>query len=102
MPAYWARPPREPAELTAAAFDRTFDWRWRRTSYSDITAGTYDARVASEPEEGEEADVIDEPSTAAPPTTTTAADRGSMATPSLLAEMPVGVHVGTLIPRVLD
>jgi exodeoxyribonuclease V beta subunit len=100
MPAYWARPPREPAELAAAVFDRALDWRWRRTSYSDITAGTYDARVASEPEE---ADVTDEPSTAMPPPATTAtADRGSMATPSLLAEMPVGVHVGTLVHRVLD
>jgi exodeoxyribonuclease V beta subunit len=100
MPAHWARPPREPTELTAAVFDRTFDWRWRRTSYSDITAGTYDARVASEPEE---ADLTDEPSTPTPrPATATSAEHGSMATPSLLAEMPVGVHVGTLIHRVLD
>ena len=40
-----------PAELAAARFDRDLDWRWRRTSYSDITAGAYEARVASEPEE---------------------------------------------------
>ena len=54
----WSDPPREPAELAAARFDRALDWRWRRTSYSDITAGTYEARVASEPEE---AVVDDEP-----------------------------------------
>ena len=42
---------REPAELSARRFDRDLDWRWRRTSYSDITAGAYEARVASEPEE---------------------------------------------------
>ena len=30
----------QPAELSAARFDRDLDWRWRRTSYSDITAGT--------------------------------------------------------------
>ena len=40
-----------PPELSAARFDRELDWRWRRTSYSDITAGSYEARVASEPEE---------------------------------------------------
>ena len=37
--------------LSAARFDRTLDRRWRRTSYSDITAGAHEARVASEPEE---------------------------------------------------
>ena len=48
----WARPRRASrAELDAARFDRELDWRWRRTSYSDITAGAYEARVASEPEE---------------------------------------------------
>ena len=39
------------ASCRAARFDRDLDWRWRRTSYSDITAGSYEARVASEPEE---------------------------------------------------
>ena len=47
----WAGVARAPAELDAAAFDRELDWRWRRTSFSDITAGAYEARVASEPEE---------------------------------------------------
>ena len=35
----------------AARFDRELDRRWRRTSYSDLTAGAHEARVASEPEE---------------------------------------------------
>ena len=39
------------SELSASSFDRDLDWWWRRTSFSDITAGTYEARVASEPEE---------------------------------------------------
>ena len=30
---------------TAARFDRRLDLRWRRTSYSDITAGAHEARV---------------------------------------------------------
>ena len=51
MPMSWSGSPRKPAELSAARFDRELDWRWRRTSFSDITAGVYEARVASEPEE---------------------------------------------------
>ena len=51
LPASWSGSPREPAELSAARFDRELDWRWRRTSFSDITAGVHEARVASEPEE---------------------------------------------------
>ena len=63
------RPPRAPGGLVgrtararravgAAAFDRALDRDWRRTSYSDITAASHEARVASEPEE---AVVTDEP-----------------------------------------
>ncbi|MGI8594934.1 MAG: UvrD-helicase domain-containing protein, partial [Solirubrobacteraceae bacterium] len=101
LPGAWAGPPAESAQLSAAVFDRSLDWRWRRTSYSDITAGTYEARVTSEPEE---AVVTDEPPLPmpAPIATPTTADSGSMATPSLLGEMPVGIHVGTLVHRVLE
>ena len=51
------------ADLDAAAFGRELDLRWRRTSFSDITAGAYEARVASEPEE---VLLSDEPDAAAP------------------------------------
>ena len=54
---------RRPRDLDAAAFDRELDLRWRRTSFSDITAGAYEARVASEPEE---VLLADEPDAAAP------------------------------------
>jgi exodeoxyribonuclease V beta subunit len=98
LPAEWAGPLAAPAELGAASFERGLDWRWRRTSYSDITAGTYEPWVASEPEE---AVVTDEP--AVP---TAAADDpspdGALSTPSLLGDMPVGVRVGTLVHRVLE
>ena len=101
LPTAWSGPLGKPAELSAAAFDRMLDWRWRRTSYSDITAGTYEARVASEPEE---AGVVDEP--AAPVVVASGAvgpsAAGGMSTPSLLGGMPVGVHVGTLVHRVLE
>jgi len=64
----WADAVPEPAALSAALFDRSLDWRWRRTSYSDITAGAWEARVASEPEV---AVVTDEPALgAAPPAPT--------------------------------
>ena len=86
------------SELSASSFDRELDWWWRRTSFSDITAGTYEARVASEPEE---AVVDDESAPHAPPVE----DDGAAdlrAVPSLLADMPVGVEVGTLVHRVFE
>ena len=51
LPIAWSEAALEPAELRAARFDRPLDRDWRRTSYSDITAETHEARVASEPEE---------------------------------------------------
>ena len=86
------------SELSASSFDRTLDLWWRRTSFSDITAGTYEARVASEPEE---AVVDDESAPHAPPVADDGAD-ALRAVPSLLAEMPVGVEVGTLVHRVFE
>jgi exodeoxyribonuclease V beta subunit len=89
LPAAWSGPPPEPAELTAAAFERQLDRRWRRTSFSDITSGAYEARVASEPEEPVVADE--------PPAAVRAA-----AGDTPLAAMPVGVDVGTFVHRVLE
>ena len=86
------------SSLSASSFDRELDWWWRRTSFSDITAGTYEARVASEPEEPV---VDDESAPHAPPVEDDGADE-LRAVPSLLAEMPVGVEVGTLVHRVFE
>ncbi|MFX3793515.1 hypothetical protein ACJBQ4_10820, partial [Streptococcus suis] len=47
----WAGDPRSPASLEAHRFGRRLDSQWRRTSYSGITAGTHDERVASEAED---------------------------------------------------
>ena len=44
-----SRPPPRPA--SSPRLRRGIDWTWRRTSFSDITAGSYEATVASEPEE---------------------------------------------------
>ncbi len=98
-PRPWAGMARAPAALDAAAFARELDWRWRRTSFSDITAGAYEARVASEPEE---ALLSDEPDAAAPPPAASEGDDALRAVPAVLAEMGVGVRVGTLVHRVLE
>jgi exodeoxyribonuclease V beta subunit len=106
LPTHWSSDLSPDTPLSVAAFDRGLDWRWRRTSYSDITAGAHDARVTSEPEE---VVVEDEPPPVAAPARAVAggADAGGdaaalRATPSLLAGMPVGVHVGTLVHRVFE
>jgi exodeoxyribonuclease V beta subunit len=98
-PASWSRALGRHAELAAAAFDRDLDVRWRRTSFSAMTAGTYEARVTSEPEETV---VSDEPDAATPLPGAAEAHDGSLTAPSLLAGMPVGVHVGTLVHQVLE
>ena len=65
LPVAWSPPLPAPAELAAATFARELDRRWRRTSYTDITAAAHDARVASEPEETTLDDEPDEPIEAA-------------------------------------
>ena len=97
--ATWAGPAKDPAPLAAAAFDREIDRRWRRTSYSDISAGTHEARVASEPEEGV---VTDEPDEAAPAAPAPDPGHPARAVPSPLAAMPVGMRVGTFVHDVLE
>ena len=95
LPRAWSRPPRGPAELRAAAFERELDTEWRRTSFSDITAGTWEARVASEPEEPLLADEPEEPRPAAPAA-------GRDAEPVPLDTMPVGARVGTVVHEVFE
>ena len=99
LPVAWGGTPLEPGELTASRFDRELDRRWRRTSYSDITADAHDARVASEPEE----DVTDdEPAPAATPPASPDGDEALRAVASPLAGMPAGVEIGTFVHRVLE
>ncbi len=94
MPAGWSGVPVALEELAAAEFDRQLDARWRRTSYSDITASAHDAvLVGSEPEHEV---VSDEPPV---PVSIAAADGGP---PSLLEQMPVGARVGTFVHNVLE
>ena len=99
--ATWDDPQPPTPGLVAARFDRVLDWGWRRTSYSDITAGAHEARVSSEPEEHlvtDEGDAADPP-----PVVEDGADADALrAVPSLLADMPFGAHVGTFVHGVFE
>jgi exodeoxyribonuclease V beta subunit len=97
----WSEPVTPPSALSAAVFERVLDRRWRRTSYSDITAGAYEARVTSEPEERVVTDE-DQPGAPAAPADTRPEEEPLHAVPSLLAGMPAGVRVGTFVHRVLE
>ena len=88
------------AALVAAVFDRTLDARWRRLSYSSITAGAYEARVASEVEEAAGADDAADERPAAGPAEAGAG--GPQAVPSLLSDLPAGTRIGTLVHQVLE
>ncbi|MGH2913876.1 MAG: UvrD-helicase domain-containing protein [Solirubrobacteraceae bacterium] len=98
-PSAWSPPLQAPAELAAAELERTLDSCWRRTSYTDITAGAHEAWVTSEPEEPI---LVDEPSAAlaseaAPPLQTPAEDA-----PLALADAPAGVQFGTFVHLVMQ
>jgi exodeoxyribonuclease V beta subunit len=95
--ARWAAPPDDDAALAVASFTRALDERWRRTSYTALTAGTYEARVGSEPEE---AVVLDEPPAGAPLPATP--DDPALLRPLPLGDVPHGVEFGTFVHRVLE
>jgi exodeoxyribonuclease V beta subunit len=101
--AHWAGPPHADADLEAARFDRSLDGKWRRTSYSGITEGAHDARVASEAEQDVVADE-DEVPVLVPADDEGADPAGDDArSRSLpLATMPGGRDVGTFVHSVLE
>jgi exodeoxyribonuclease V beta subunit len=104
VPTTWRQPLGDIAELYVSTFDRDLDLRWRRTSYSDITAAVHEAWVTSEPEEPL---IGDEPP--APEAVATAVDDAAVndvvtdgGQPLALAAMPFGAEVGTFVHRVLE
>jgi exodeoxyribonuclease V beta subunit len=90
------------AALGVAAFTRDLDVRWRRTSYSDITAGSHEEWVTSEPEQPLLADEPPVPGPAAGPQTPDAAPVPDDEIPVALSAMPAGVDVGTFVHRVME
>ena len=104
-------PPARTADVLAAArFDRRLDLRWRRASFSAITAGAHELRVGSEPEVHvieDEPETVDRPPGvefdrgSGEPATLDQAAR-ARAVSSLLEELPAGRRVGTLVHEVLE
>jgi exodeoxyribonuclease V beta subunit len=97
-PGFWSAPLTAPAPLSISRFERDLDQRWRRTSFTDITAAAYEARVDSEPEQPL---IDDEPASGQPPPTPPAV-AAELSAPSLLSGMGFGVDVGTFVHRVLE
>ncbi len=107
LPVSWSPAGVAASDLCAAAFERGLDERWRRTSFSDISAGAYEAHVGSEPEDEEV--IADEPPPSLAGVVGPVGSVGSVESeaawlraPVPLAAMPVGMQVGTLVHRVLE
>jgi exodeoxyribonuclease V beta subunit len=104
----WSAAVDAPVDLDAATFDRTLDQRWRRTSYSGITAAAHEARVASEAEEPVVSDEVlprGAPGSAPTPADADGATDAAAAlrvVPSPLASMRGGADVGTFVHGVLE
>ncbi|MPZ65857.1 MAG: AAA family ATPase [Pseudonocardiaceae bacterium] len=98
----WQPPADAAPSLRAATFARQLDLRWRRTSYSALTAAAHAAvteqhGVGSEPEGGERDD-----EEMPPVRTAVAADSAVAAMPSPMADLPTGAAFGTLVHAVLE
>ncbi|HEX4010604.1 MAG TPA: UvrD-helicase domain-containing protein, partial [Solirubrobacteraceae bacterium] len=99
-PAAWSPPLPPAAELGVSPFARSLDLRWRRTSYSDITAASHEEWVTSEPEQPLLAD--EPPAETAPAAPGRPGDDGETAMASPLAALPAGVDVGTFVHHVME
>jgi exodeoxyribonuclease V beta subunit len=97
----WSPRRTPPAALDVAAFARDLDLRWRRTSYTDITAASHEDWVTSEPEQPLLADEPPGPGIA-PATPEPVPEEPGDETPLVLAAMPSGVDVGTFVHRVME
>ena len=104
----WLRQREQATDLEAAVFDRGFDTRWTRTSYSGITAGAHDPVVGSEPDETV---LTDEPPSGDHPATSKRsgaseivnAREGRTGSVQLdLSDMPGGTSVGSFVHTVME
>ena len=98
--ARWSGRAGDSPPLAAAAFERGIDSRWRRTSYSALTAAAHDRQVASEPEDSLLADEPAAEEIAGPAEVSGPGPGDAAALP--LAPMAFGPAVGTLIHAALD
>ncbi|MGD0082901.1 MAG: UvrD-helicase domain-containing protein [Acidimicrobiales bacterium] len=100
-PLRWEGTVPAPPDLEADHFDRVLDRCWRRASYTSITQASHDQTVSSETDE----DVMSDEEvlgTVVAAGAGAAGDDGLRAVPLLLAGMPAGTRVGTLIHSVME
>ncbi|MEP7048249.1 MAG: 3'-5' exonuclease, partial [Ilumatobacteraceae bacterium] len=90
------------AMLDVSRFDRSFDRRWVRTSYSGLTRAAHDAGVpgSSEVVEVDETAKVDEPGVTATSSAVVIVDALAVTLP--LGGVPGGARVGTLVHNVLE
>jgi len=93
------KPDSTSVQLEAAVFDRVFDERWRRTSYSGITADAHEPRVGSEPDEEL---ITDELPAASESIVSPASGSLFESVPLQLGAMPGGVEIGSFVHGVLE
>jgi exodeoxyribonuclease V beta subunit len=96
----WAGEARAAHDLAAAAFGRELDHRWRRTSYSALTAVSAAAGPSSAVLVGSEPDtpVVDDEASLPG----AAEDVPAEEEPSLLGDVPGGAEFGTFVHAVLE
>ena len=92
----WSAPGDEGEALAAAAFGRSVDRTWRRTSYSDITAPAHESGFEPELDE-----VADERA-AVVVAGASVEEEPLREVPSPLADLPGGTRVGTLVHDVFE
>jgi exodeoxyribonuclease V beta subunit len=102
----WTGRPAPATDLEARSFGRGLDTRWRRTSYTGITAAVHGARVASEPEDEGVTDEGEPLGPAAAPAGEVTGGDGEgaalRAVPSLLDALPGGAAAGSLVHAVVE
>ena len=97
----WQVPPGAPPRLSAATFDRPLDLAWRRASYSSITRLAHEhAAIGSEPEPSVVVDEVATTGVAREPGDAGRAGRDGV--PLVLADMPGGTLVGTVVHDVFE
>jgi exodeoxyribonuclease V beta subunit len=105
--ASWQASAADPPGMAVRAFRRALDLRWRRTSYSALTAAVHGVDLAS-PAVGSEAEPLHEDDEAAPAVGTPEAGAPAdevdprLAAPSPMGELPSGVDFGTAVHSVFE
>ncbi len=102
--AAWQAPRAGLPTLGVRRFDRPLDLRWRRTSYSALTAAVHGLELSS-PSVGSEAEPLHEDDESAPPVGSATAEpvpEGPLATPSPMGELPSGVDFGTAVHSIFE